>query len=149
MMLGVFKKVHTLPEGAETAVRFVEKREGKKYVNSVRLYKYVDMPSKGRLQPSVWKQILTTSRGELEDKGILEAAQAHYRVASALQVEGWSEVQGDGGSTKAEVLYGYVKLLDRDVKCGTKMATVPCAQPQPYNGGQPGLEGWTCRVCGL
>ncbi|KAG8579398.1 hypothetical protein GDO81_010866 [Engystomops pustulosus] len=88
MMLGVFKKVHTLPEGAETAVRLVEKREGKKYVNNcVRLYKYVDMPSKGRLQPSVWKQILTTSRGVLEDKGILEAAQAHYRVVRALQVE--------------------------------------------------------------
>ncbi|XP_075437319.1 uncharacterized protein LOC142475239 [Ascaphus truei] len=140
-MLHLFKKKHVLPTGAQTALDLVRTREGKKYTkNASNLYKMADAPSTGRLQPSLWAKIITESRGLLEDKGLLEVAQAHLRVAGKLCEEGYEEVVGQGGSTLSEMLYGYMKPVK------PKGTTAP---PPYQDGARPSPKGWVCSHCGV
>ncbi|MEE6460864.1 hypothetical protein FKM82_001123 [Ascaphus truei] len=140
-MLQLFKKKHTLPTGAQTALDLVRTREGKKYIkNAANLYKLAGVPTSGRLQPSLWSKVITESRGMLEDKGLLEMAQAHLRVAGKLCDEGYEEVVGEGGSENSENIYGYMKPVK----------TVDTPSPPPYqDGARPSPRGWVCRHCGM
>ncbi|XP_075448072.1 uncharacterized protein LOC142490127 [Ascaphus truei] len=140
-MLHLFKKKHVLPTGAQTALDLVRTREGKKYTkHATNLYKLAGVPPTGRLQPSIWSKMITESRGMLEDKGLLEVAQAHLRVAGKLCDEGYEEVRGEGGAENTDPLYGYMKLVK----------TEETPYPPPYqDGARPSPKGWVCHHCGM
>ncbi|XP_077133873.1 uncharacterized protein LOC143788242 [Ranitomeya variabilis] len=147
--------LHKLDEDAVEVRTIVESREGKKAVKNVeRLYKHVGLPSSGRLQPAMWNNLIENKRGMLKDKGLLEQAQAHLRVARGLKNEGWKEVDGEGGSDNAEPVFGYKMPLNCDLT-DCKMAAVPLVmkiqcQPPPYNGDGPNSpEAWVCPACGV
>ncbi|XP_075422293.1 uncharacterized protein LOC142463429 [Ascaphus truei] len=140
-MLHLFKKKHVLPKGAQTALDLVRTREGKKYTkHATNLYKLAGVPPTGRLQPSIWSKMISESRGMLEDKGLLEVAQAHLRVAGKLCDEGYEEVRGEGGAENTDPLYGYMKPVK----------TEETHYPPPYqDGARPSSKGWVCHHCGM
>ncbi|KAM4052383.1 uncharacterized protein ACNLHF_001266 [Anomaloglossus baeobatrachus] len=144
-MYTLFRRKTVLPEDAESASILVGKREGKKYTkNCKKLCKIVGLPPGGRLQPSVWKSILTANKGILEDNNLLDTARAWFRTAAVLQKEGWQEIEVDQGDVK---LYGYVLSEKSKVQVMDSQTSLPPSYNSSAADSGVGPGGWICPVC--
>ncbi|MEE6525608.1 hypothetical protein FKM82_025712 [Ascaphus truei] len=70
-----------LPSGARDSVTLVTEREGKKYTKKCKLlFKVLDLPSTGRLQPKMLKDRIQACKGMLKDGGLWENAEKFLSV---------------------------------------------------------------------
>ncbi|MEE6465713.1 hypothetical protein FKM82_006657 [Ascaphus truei] len=134
-----------VPSGAQDSVTLVTEREGKKYTKKCKmLFKLLDLPPTGRLQPKMLKDKIQACNGKLKDKGLWENAEKFLSVAIDLQKEGFTEIECGGKGKKS---YCYMKVSEGDstkplIPQGDPPPPYPrnslCPIEQPY---------WVCPVC--
>ncbi|MEE6460677.1 hypothetical protein FKM82_001065 [Ascaphus truei] len=116
-----------LPSGARDSVTLVTEREGKKYTKKCKLlFKVLDLPSTGRLQPKMLKDRIQACKGMLKDGGLWENAEKFLSVAIELQKEGFTEIECGGKDKKS---YCYMKVPESDK---TTPSTPKVDPPPPY-----------------
>ncbi|KAG8440918.1 hypothetical protein GDO86_006597 [Hymenochirus boettgeri] len=116
---------HEETEGV-TAFTLIQTKMGSKYLrNYVKIAKLCNLSViSPRLQPEQWRIIIRDKGGVLRDKGLLETAEAWFKVSKELHERNWSEqrVIGHNGSIR------YLYHLEAPLSC---MVNV---QPPPYEG---------------
>ncbi|MEE6515873.1 hypothetical protein FKM82_025003 [Ascaphus truei] len=143
-----------LPSGARDSVTLVTEREGKKYTKKCKLlFKLLDLPPTGRLQPKLLRTNMQMCKGKLKDEGLWENAEKFLSVAIDLQKEGYEEVECGERNKKC---YCYVK--PENVTPGSVVAEkdqMLQGNPPPYpqTTGRPSPSApvpapyWVCSVC--
>ncbi|XP_075442135.1 uncharacterized protein LOC142487199 [Ascaphus truei] len=143
-----------LPSGARDSVTLVTEREGKKYTKKCKLlFKLLDLPPTGRLQPKLLRTNMQMCKGKLKDAGMWENAEKFLSVAIDLQKEGYEEIECGERDKKC---YCYVK--PENVTPGSVVAEkdqMLQGNPPPYpqTTGRPSPSApvpapyWVCSVC--